>query len=116
LADRKIRLGEGDSGNSAMSKLRYLSGANSLRLDQEKCLGCGMCAVVCPHRVFRIESGKARIVDQDACMECGACALNCTRKAIFVQTGAGCVTAIIIGAIKGTEPNCDCAGGPSCCG
>ena len=99
-----------------MSKLRYLPGVISLRLDQEKCLGCGMCAVVCPHRVFRIENKKARIVDRDACMECGACALNCTSDAISVQTGAGCVTAIIIGAIKGTEPSCDCSDGPSCCG
>ncbi len=57
-----------------MKKLRYLPGVISLRLDQEKCLGCGMCAVVCPHRVFRIENKKARIVDRDACMECGACA------------------------------------------
>ena len=91
-----------------MSKLRYLPSVISLRLDREKCLGCGMCAVVCPHRVFRIENKnkKARIVDRDACMECGACALNCTQEAISVLTGAGCVTGIIIGAITGTEPCC----------
>jgi NAD-dependent dihydropyrimidine dehydrogenase PreA subunit len=99
-----------------MSKLRYLPGAISLRLDQEKCLGCGMCAIVCPHRVFRIENKTARIVDRDACMECGACALNCASDAILVQKGVGCVTAIIIGAIKGTEPSCNCADGSSCCG
>ena len=98
-----------------MSKLRYLPGVISLRLDQEKCLGCGMCAVVCPHRVFRIENKKARIVDRDACMECGACALNCTSEAISVQKGVGCVAAIITGAIKGTEPSCDCSDGSSCC-
>jgi ferredoxin len=99
-----------------MNKLRYLPGVISLGLDREKCLGCGMCAVVCPHGVFRIEQKKAQIVDRDACMECGACALNCACGALSVQAGVGCVTAIIIGAIKGTEPTCDCSGGPACCG
>jgi NAD-dependent dihydropyrimidine dehydrogenase PreA subunit len=99
-----------------MSKMRYLPGEISLRLDREKCTGCGMCAVVCPHRVFRIEAKKAQIADRAACMECGACALNCTSDAIFVQKGVGCVAAIIAGAIRRTEPSCDCAGGSSCCG
>ena len=98
-----------------MSKLHYLPSVISLRLDREKCLGCGMCAVVCPHRVFRIENKKALTADRDACMECGACALNCTQAAISVLTGAGCVAGILSGAIKGTGACCDCSGGPSCC-
>jgi hypothetical protein len=34
--------------------------------------------------------------------------------AISVHAGVGCVTAIIKGAIRGTEPNCDCSGGSAC--
>ena len=46
---------------------------------------------------------------------CGACAKNCPVTAISVQSGVGCVTAIIRGAIRGTEPDCDCAGNSTCC-
>ena len=99
-----------------MSKLCYLPGVISLRLDQGEMPRLRHVAVVCPHRVFRIENKKALIADRDACMECGACALNCTQGAISVLTGAGCVAGILSGAIKGTGPSCDCSGGPSCCG
>ena len=95
--------------------LRYLSGVVTLRLDELKCNGCGMCTTVCPHAVFCIGNGKARIADRDACMECGACQRNCPDGAIEVQSGVGCVTAIVKGALSGTEPDCDCSGRSSCC-
>lgn len=99
-----------------MVALRYLPNVVTLELDVEKCNGCRMCVTVCPHAVFRMENRRARIVDRDACMECGACEQNCESQAISVQSGVGCVTAILIGAVRGTEPNCDCSGGQSeCC-
>lgn len=93
-----------------MAILSYLPEVVTLELDREKCIGCGMCTEVCPHRVFVIESKVARIADRDACMECGACQLNCPVDAIRVESGVGCAAAIIIGALKGTDPNCDCCG------
>ena len=99
-----------------MVRLRYLSGVVTLALDEAKCSGCGMCLTVCPHAVFAIEDGKAAIVDRDACMECGACALNCPCQAVTVESGVGCVAAIIKGALTGSQPNCDCADGSTCCG
>ncbi|MHC4407069.1 MAG: mercury methylation ferredoxin HgcB [Planctomycetota bacterium] len=99
-----------------MAGLRYLSNVATLTLDHQRCNGCGMCAVVCPHRVFRVDDGKAQITDRDACMECGACARNCPSEAVSVRAGVGCVTAVIQGALTGTEPNCDCSGDSSCCG
>jgi NAD-dependent dihydropyrimidine dehydrogenase PreA subunit len=98
-----------------MTTLRYLKDVVTLALDDARCIGCGMCIDVCPHAVFRLERRKARIVDRDACMECGACAENCPVEAVSVQSGVGCLTAIIKGAIKGTEPNCECAGDSTCC-
>jgi len=92
-----------------MPKLKYLGNVASLQLNQKRCIGCGMCVEVCPHAVFRMENGKATIVGRDDCMECGACAKNCPTMAISVHAGVGCVTAILRGAIRGTEPNCDCA-------
>ena len=98
-----------------MPRLRYLADVVTLTLDEEKCTGCGMCTAVCPHAVFEVKQGKARICDRDACMECGACAKNCPAEAVSVQSGVGCAAAIIIGALTGTEPSCDCSSGPSCC-
>lgn len=99
-----------------MAGLRYLKNVVTLQLDREKCTGCGLCSIVCPHGVFIVENRKAQIVDRDACMECGACAKNCAFSAIAVRTGVGCATAIIYGAIRGTEPDCGCSGSPTCCG
>jgi len=91
-----------------MKGQEYLKNVATLQLDVEKCNGFGFCDVVCPHRVFHIEQDKAVIIDKDLCMECGACARNCPTDAIQVQSGVGCATGIIKGAIRGTEPTCDC--------
>jgi ferredoxin len=80
----------------------------TLRLDVDACVGCGSCETVCPHGVFAVEKGKARLVARDACMECGACALNCAPGAIAVKAGVGCATAIIQGWIKRSEPTSGC--------
>lgn len=95
--------------------LRYLRDVVTLSLDPTRCIGCGMCVAVCPHGVFRLENRVAAIADRDGCMECGACAKNCPTAAISVQSGVGCLTAIIRGALNGSEPDCDCSSGSSCC-
>ena len=93
-----------------MSGLRYLDNVSTLKLDPERCIGCGMCATVCPHGVFAIEERKAQIIDLDACIECGACAGNCPVEALSVKAGVGCASAIIHGWLTGGEPSCDCGG------
>jgi NAD-dependent dihydropyrimidine dehydrogenase PreA subunit len=91
-----------------MFGLRYLTNVATLRLDEERCNGCKMCVIVCPHSVFAVENRKAIITDRDACMECGACALNCPEDALTVEAGVGCAAAVINGYTRGTEPVCDC--------
>ena len=93
-----------------MPELRYLPDVVTLTLDVDTCIGCGGCAVVCPHGVFAVEDKKAKIVDRDACMECGACARNCPVEALSVQPGVGCAARIIMSALRRGEPTCD-----SCC-
>lgn len=92
----------------------YLKDVATLCLSQDQCIGCGMCAAVCPHRVFTMKSDKAQIAEKNRCMECGACALNCPVGAISVDANVGCASAIIRGWLTGTEPSCDCSGGECC--
>jgi NAD-dependent dihydropyrimidine dehydrogenase PreA subunit len=89
-----------------MFGLRYIQGVATIELDVNKCNGCQLCKMVCPHAVFEIVEKRAKIVDRDACMECGACALNCSEGAITVNSGVGCATAILVGSARGTEPTC----------
>ena len=92
---------------------RHLKNVSTLSLLSGQCVGCGLCADVCPHRCFSIADGKAVIVN-DVCMECGACALNCPAGAISVNPGVGCAAAFIKGWLTGSEPSCDCSGGDCC--
>ncbi len=87
-----------------------MDGVATLRLDDAACIGCGMCEEVCPHAVFAVGDGKARILDRDSCMECGACAMNCPAKAISVNPGVGCAAAIMTGWLSGSKPSCGCGG------
>ncbi len=60
-----------------MNHPTYLKDVVTLKLDQEKCTGCGMCLEVCPHAVFKMNTRHVEIQNRDACMECGACSRNC---------------------------------------
>ena len=72
-----------------MEALRYIPDATTLAYDEDACVGCGLCTVVCPHGVFALNGKKAEVVDRDACMECGACTTNCPTQAISVSPGVG---------------------------
>ncbi len=78
-----------------MKGFRYLKNVATLELDCGPCTGCSRCVEVCPHQVFAVAEGKARIIDRDACMECGACAKNCAANAIRVDAGVGCASGLI---------------------
>ncbi|MGV1098138.1 mercury methylation ferredoxin HgcB [Thiovibrio sp. JS02] len=86
-----------------MSTACYLENVVTLILNEDACVGCGMCHEVCPHGVFVLRQGKARIAVRDACMECGACAVNCPVDAIAVQAGVGCLTAIVNSLLRGRK-------------
>jgi NAD-dependent dihydropyrimidine dehydrogenase PreA subunit len=99
-----------------METMTYLRNVVTLQLNEEKCNGCSMCINVCPHNVFELQKGKAKIIHLDYCMECGACAKNCAKEAISVKSGVGCAAGIINGILKNTEPTCGCSDtGSGCC-
>lgn len=91
-----------------MGGLIYLKDVVTLGLEQKKCVGCGICLLVCPHAVLSLTNGKIEIVNRDACMECGACARNCPAEALSVRAGVGCAAAVINSKLKRKNAPCCC--------
>lgn len=50
-------------------------------LDQDACVSCLMCYLVCPEGAIYKEGGGLTI-DYDFCKGCGICAVECPKKAI----------------------------------
>ena len=79
-----------------MQGYRYVGGVATLSVERQRCIGCGQCVTVCPHRLLMLDDlRQIGIRDRDACMECGACARNCPVMAITVTPGVGCAVAIL---------------------
>ncbi len=59
-------------------------------VDQEKCIGCGICIPYCPANAITMVEKKA-IIDQEACFECGNCirplVVRCPTKAFYEEPG-----------------------------
>ncbi|MGB9959643.1 MAG: FAD-dependent oxidoreductase [Candidatus Bathyarchaeales archaeon] len=54
-------------------------------VDENKCVGCNVCAVVCPvGAVKKDEKGVAR-VNEDLCKGCGLCVARCPEQAITMK-------------------------------
>lgn len=60
-------------------------------VNQDLCIGCGICTVYCPADAITIitnEDGKRKAyIDQEACLECGTCirqrVVKCPRSALY---------------------------------
>ena len=52
-----------------------------MKVDSEKCLGCGACASMCPVNAITMKGGKAQI-NNKKCIKCGTCAQICPVGAI----------------------------------
>lgn len=50
----------------------------------KECIGCGMCAKICPEGAITIKNGKAKI-DYDYCKGCGLCAAHCPKHCIIMK-------------------------------
>ena len=54
-----------------------------VRIDPEKCTGCGLCFKTCIYDGLRMKKDKA-VIKQDNCMGCGRCEMKCPNGAVSV--------------------------------
>ena len=56
-----------------------------VKIDEEKCTGCGLCIPNCPEGAIQIIDGKARLVSDIFCDGLGACLGHCPEGAITTE-------------------------------
>jgi NAD-dependent dihydropyrimidine dehydrogenase PreA subunit len=56
-----------------------------IKIDEEKCNGCGLCIPSCPEGALQIIDGKARLVSDLMCDGLGACIGECPEGAIAIE-------------------------------
>jgi NAD-dependent dihydropyrimidine dehydrogenase PreA subunit len=56
-----------------------------VRIDEDKCNGCGLCVPACAEGAIQIIDGKARLIADNLCDGLGACLGDCPRDAITVE-------------------------------
>ncbi len=56
-----------------------------IKIDVEKCTGCGQCVPGCPEGALQIIDGKARLVSDLFCDGLGACIGECPEDAIAIE-------------------------------
>lgn len=56
-----------------------------IKIDEEKCNGCGLCVSGCPEGAIKIINGKAKLTGDMLCDGLGACIGECPQNAITVE-------------------------------
>ncbi|MBI3991586.1 MAG: 4Fe-4S binding protein, partial [Candidatus Omnitrophica bacterium] len=56
-----------------------------IRIDEEKCNGCGLCIPNCPEGALQVIDGKARLISDLFCDGLGACIGHCPQGAITIE-------------------------------
>ena len=56
-----------------------------VKIDEEKCTGCGLCVPVCAEGAIKIINGKAKLISDKYCDGLGACLGECPVGAITIE-------------------------------
>lgn len=58
---------------------------NIIKIDEEKCTGCGACAMACAEGALEIIDGKAKLISESYCDGLGMCLPQCPAGAISIE-------------------------------
>jgi NAD-dependent dihydropyrimidine dehydrogenase PreA subunit len=58
---------------------------NIIKIDEDKCNGCGKCINACAEGAIQLVNGKAKLVSETYCDGLGACIGSCPQDAITVE-------------------------------
>jgi heterodisulfide reductase subunit A len=67
-----------------LANKRMTTEAITATVDEDLCMGCGLCEELCPYGAPRIEEGKSKLIEA-LCRGCGVCAAECPRRAITMR-------------------------------
>lgn len=56
-----------------------------IKIDEEKCNGCGLCVPACVEGALQIIDGKAKLISEIYCDGLGACLGECPQDAIIIE-------------------------------
>jgi Pyruvate/2-oxoacid:ferredoxin oxidoreductase delta subunit len=56
-----------------------------VKIDEEKCTGCGLCVPACAEGAIQIINGKAKLISDNLCDGLGACLGDCPEDAITIE-------------------------------
>ncbi|MFI3174209.1 MAG: 4Fe-4S binding protein [Bacillota bacterium] len=78
---------------------------NKIVIDQEKCIGCGICAKTCQQSAIEMRNGKATVVSNNTCDGIGNCLPVCPVGAItFYKEETPTKVTTTISNCQGTQP------------
>ena len=58
---------------------------NIVKIDEEKCNGCGDCLDACAEGAIELVNGKAKLIKEIYCDGLGACLAHCPQDAIKIE-------------------------------
>ena len=51
-------------------------------IDEDTCIGCGICVDTCPQEVLEVGDGIVQVVNEEACIACSDCLEECPMGSI----------------------------------